>query len=267
SRRLYGCRHGRIHAKAVSGGPAGIHSAKNRNETRRCGLKNMNQQLPLIIIADSHDSNIVYYSELIQAAGGRALASEVGANVVNLVASHQPALLILDSGLGDPDSYQVLNLLKSNAKTVHIPVLFVAGNLSERKMALHQDLFTLVEVMAKPINERLLLQRVKAHLQQHRFRNQLATMGGEDNRKLVESKDEGVLALDQTGLILFANAAAERLLKAPALQLTGNYLETILEQSCSGVRSHWKDHPIAKVTRTEQILQVDKAMVWRADGE
>lgn len=230
-------------------------------------MDDMNQTQPLIIIADSQDANIAYYSELIQASGARALATAEGGNVLNLVASHQPALLILDSALSDPDSYQVLNLLKSDSRTLHIPVLFITGNLSERKMCLHQELFRVVDVLAKPVAERVLQHRVKIYLQQQQYRNQIMAMGSENRRSLVENREEGVLALDKQGQILYANAAAERLLKAPVLDLAGNYLETILEEACSGVRSRWKDHPIAKVTRTEQILQVDKAMLWRADGE
>ncbi|HEX4940333.1 MAG TPA: diguanylate cyclase, partial [Candidatus Kapabacteria bacterium] len=227
----------------------------------------MNQTLPLIIIADNQDANIAYYSELVQASGARALATAEGGNVLNLVASHQPALLILDSALNDPDSYQVLNLLKSDSRTLHIPVLFITGNLSERKMCLHQELFRVVDVLAKPVAERVLQHRVKIYLQLQQYRNQIMAMGSENKKSLVENREEGVLALDRQGQILYANAAAERLLKAPVLDLAGNYLETILEEACSGVRSRWKDHPIAKVTRTEQILQVDKAMLWRADGE
>ena len=37
----------------------------------------MNVTLPLIIIADSHDGNIAYYSELIQALGARAVGPDV----------------------------------------------------------------------------------------------------------------------------------------------------------------------------------------------
>lgn len=226
----------------------------------------MNQTLPLFIIADALDANIAYYTELVQAAGARALATAEGGNVVDLVASHQPALLILDSGLHDPDSYQVLNLLKSQAKTQHIPVLFICGNLSERRMALHADLLRLVDVLAKPVAERVLEQRVRFYAQMQQYRNQIASLAGEQ-RALVENREEGVLALDRQGRILYANAAAERLLKTSAFALAGHYLETVLEESCASVRSLWKDHPIAKVTRTEQILQVDKAMLWRADGE
>lgn len=227
----------------------------------------MNLSQPLIIIADSQDSNIAYYSELIQAVGARALATEQSGNVVNLVASHQPALLILDSSFRDPDSYHVLNLLKANEQTVHIPILFVTANLSERPMSLHEELFARVDVVAKPLNERILQEKVKRYLTLNRLRHQIATLNTDKDKNLLEGREEGVLALDQHGQILFANAAAERMLKTTALKLSGNYLETILEEACGNVRSRWKEHPIAKVTRSDQILQVDKAMLCRADGE
>lgn len=227
----------------------------------------MNLSQPMIIIADKQDSNIAYYSELIQAVGARALATEQSGNIVSLVASHQPALLILDSGFRDPDSYHILNLLKSGEQTAHIPVLFVTGNLSERPMGLHPELFDRVDVLAKPLNEFRLQDCVKRYLKLGRLRQQIATLNTDKEKNAMEGKDEGILALDQNGQILFANAAAERMLKTTALKLAGNYLETVLEENCSQVRSRWKDHPIAKVTRSEQILQVDKAMLCRADGE
>lgn len=227
----------------------------------------MNLSQPMIIIADKQDSNIAYYSELVQALGARALATEQSGNIVSLVASHQPALLILDAGFRDPDSYHILSLLKSGEHTAHIPVLFVTGNLSERPMGLHPELFERVDVLAKPLNEFRLQDFVKRYLKLSRLRQQIATLNTDKDRNAMEGKDEGILALDQNGQILFANAAAERMLKTTALKLAGNYLETVLEENCSQARSRWKDHPIAKVTRSDQILQVDKAILCRADGE
>lgn len=225
----------------------------------------------LFIIADTQDRNIAFYSELIQAIGARALATEQSGNILNLVASHQPALLILDSGFRDPDSnpdsYHVLNLLKSNEQTRHIPVLFIVSNLSERPMALHEDLLRQVDVMAKPLNERELQDKLKRYMKLNRLRHQIASLNNDREKNLLENKDEGVLALDQHGQILFVNSAAERMLKTTALKLGGQYLETLLEEACTHVRSGWRDHPIAKVTRTDQILQVDKSLLCRADGD
>ena len=76
----------------------------------------MNDQTPLVIVGDPLDNNIAYYTEVIQALGAQCLAAVSGKNLVNLVVSHQPALVILDSQLADPDAYQLLNLLKSGKK-------------------------------------------------------------------------------------------------------------------------------------------------------
>lgn len=227
----------------------------------------MNLSQPLFIIADPHVSNIAYYSELLQAMNVRALATEQGQHLHELVANHQPALLILDSGFNQPDSYHLLDLLKSDDRTAHVPVLFVTANLSEHKIALHAELFARVDLITKPINERHLQDRLKRYLTLNRLRNQIATLNANIGKNMLEGRDEGVLGLDHHGQILFANAAAERLLKTTALKLAGNYLESLLEEACNSVNSRWKDHPITKVTRTDQILQVDKAMLNRADGE
>ena len=130
----------------------------------------MTKQQPLVIVCDPQDSNIAYYTEVIEALGARCVATSLGGNVVNLVVSHQPALVILDSQLEEPDGYQLLNLLKSGKNSRHIPVLFVVGNLSERKMCLYDDMFDLVKVISKPINEPQLQRCLNHYLAQYAVR-------------------------------------------------------------------------------------------------
>ncbi len=227
----------------------------------------MTKQQPLVIVCDPQDTNIAYYTEVIQAMGAVCLATSLGGNVVNLVASHQPALVILDSQLDEPDGYQLLNLLKSGKKSKHIPVLFVAGNLSERKMCLYDDMFALVEVLAKPINEQHLQRHIRHYLEQYEYRMEIDALYSEEKADPIANHEEGILASNQCGQIIFANYAAEQILKASSAELYGVYLESLFEETCTRVKSRWNEHPVAKVTAGDQILQVDKAMLWRRDGE
>ena len=227
----------------------------------------MTKQQPLVIVCDPQDNNIAYYTEVIQAMGAGCLATSVGGNVVNLVASHQPALVILDSQLEEPDGYQLLNLLKSGKKSRHIPVLFVAGNLSERKMCLYDEMFELVEVLAKPVNEQHLQRHLKHFLEQYEYRLEIDALYSEEKADPIANNQEGILATNQSGQIIFANYAAEQILKASSVELYGVYIESLFEESCIRVKSRWSEHPICKVTAGDQILQVDKSMLWRKDGE
>jgi diguanylate cyclase (GGDEF)-like protein len=227
----------------------------------------MTKQQPLVIVGDSEDSNIAYYTEVIEASGAHCLATTEGGNVLNLVVSHQPALIILDSKLEDPDGYQLLNLLKSGKKTRHIPVLFVTGNLSERKMCLYSEMFKLVEVITKPLDDKQLQSYIDRYLRQYLYRTEIDELYSKEKAEPIENAEEGILALARNGQILFANYAAEQILKANTLTLTGTYLESLFEEPCKKARSKWLDHPISKVTAEDQILQVDRSVIWRSDGE
>lgn len=227
----------------------------------------MTKQQPLVIVCDPEDSNIAFYTEVIEALGAHCLATTAGGNVVNLVTSHQPAVVILDSGLDEPDGYQLLNLLKSDKKSKHIPVLFVTGNLSERKMCLYRDMFALIEVITKPIDEQNLQGYLNHYLKQYVYRSEIDALYSEEKADPIANTQEGILALDRSGQIIFANYAAEQILKASSVELAGVYVESLFEEPCSRAKSRWAEHPISRVTAGDQILQVDKASLWRRDGE
>ncbi|MCP5014046.1 MAG: EAL domain-containing protein [Ketobacter sp.] len=227
----------------------------------------MTKQQPLVIVCDPEDSNIAFYTEVVQALGAHCLATTAGGNVVNLVVSHQPALVILDSQMDEPDGYQLLNLLKSGKKSKHIPVLFVAGNLSERKMCLYREMFELIEVIAKPVNEAQLQGYLHHYIKQYGYRSEIDALYSEEKADPIANTEEGILALDRAGKIVFANYAAEQILKASSVELTGVYVESLFEEPCKRAKSRWSEHPISRVTAGDQILQVDKSSLWRRDGE
>jgi len=226
----------------------------------------MTKQQPLVIICDSEDSNIAYYTEIVQALGAACLAANSSASVVELVASHQPALIILDSRLEGPDSYQLLNLLHANPQCWHVPILFMTQNLSEAKMQLHEDLFGLVEVMSKPCNERRLENLLKHYLKQYQLQLEIQQRYQQAQASMSASPDEGILALNRHGQILYANHTAQVLLKTTSFELAGTYLESLLEHPCTQTRSGWMKHPIARMAAADQIVQVEKSSLWRHDG-
>ena len=227
----------------------------------------MTSSAPLIVIADTKDANIRYYTEVAESCGAQCVATTLGGNLQDLVANKKPALVILDSRLEDPDGYQCLNLLKSNESTRHIPVLFMVGNLSERKMSLHEDLFKLVRVMSKPLQESVLRSTIEDYLRLEHYHSAVEALTQKSESDLVNGLQEGILAVDTQGRIVFANYAAELLLRANVLDLVGTYLESLFEEACLLVDSKWQEHPISKVTSGDQILQVDKAVLWRKDGD
>lgn len=231
----------------------------------------MNKSRPQVIVCDPEASNTSYYSELIQQQGASCLAMTSAADLLQQVETCKPALIIVDSALEEPDSYQVLNLLRANRQCHHIPLIFVTQNLSEGKMRLHDEFFELVTTMPKPLDSARLVSYLQHYLRQYEYRLEVEALysnqqGSNQQADMAANPDEGIVALSHSGQILYANRATEVLLRTPSIQLVGSYVESLFEEPCKGVRSDWQQHPIAQVTGSDQILQVDRARFWRGDG-
>lgn len=223
--------------------------------------------MPAVLIVDPIEKNLAVCKTYLESLDIDLVLEQNPKVIVSQAKVLLPALIIMATKLGDPDGYQLLNQLRSQPETKHIPIILLPTNLSETQMQLHGDLINHVHVLPKPVNGKRLLGMVRFFLKQHRYKVSISSISGEKNRTLIESSDEGVLAVDEEGSICFANAAAETLLKAKVTDLVGQYIQSVFEEETDLIQPDWQGHPIAKVTRTEQILQVESSSMWRTDGE
>lgn len=220
-----------------------------------------------VLIIDSFANNVAAIEELLVGLNTRLFACVKSEDAVRLAKEKTPAVILLASKIDANDGYQVLNWLRAESETKHIPIIFMPSSMAEKPMGLHRELLQTVHIVPKPLDIKRLKGMVQFFLRLFQYREAIAKLGGERNKTLIESEAEGVLAIDVNGKIRYANAAAERFLKAKVTDLFGQYLESLLEDETDAITSTWAEHPIAKVTRTEQILQVDNATIWRKDGE
>ncbi len=79
----------------------------------------------LIIEDDRHFAKILM--ELAKEKDFKVLLAEDGKQGLQLVATYQPSAIILDIGLPQMDGWTVMDQLKDNPETRHIPVHFVSG--------------------------------------------------------------------------------------------------------------------------------------------
>ena len=222
---------------------------------------------PSLLIVDSFQENLAAMQALLADLPANILICSSSDDVIELAKENVPAVILLASKVDQNDGYQILNLLRAQVETRPVPVIFMPSSMAEKPMGLHRELLQSVHILPKPLDAKRLKGMVQFFLRLYRYRQAIANLGGEKNKTLIESEEEGVLAIDEHGKIRYANAAAERFLKAKVTDLFGQYIESLLEDETDSIKSRWSEHPIAKVTRTEQILQVDNATIWRKDGE
>jgi diguanylate cyclase (GGDEF)-like protein len=221
---------------------------------------------PCVVLHESVPAHVEAYRHLLEVAGVRTVVTSRAALAAD-VRDHAPALVIVDAAVSEPDPFQCINVLRGDRKTAHIPVLLVTRGFSDRRLRTHPGLAGGIETLSRPFDVEQFLALIQFFVQHWRYRCVIESLGQQQDTTLVENDKEGLLAIDDEGKICYANAAAERILKARATYLVGKYVESVLDDPAPSLVSQWQDHPVNRVTRGEQILQVDSTTLWRADGE
>lgn len=86
-----------------------------------------------------------------------------GQEALELVEKHHPSLILLDVVMPDMDGFEVCRRLKSDVRTVNIPIIFVTGMTEEIDEKAGFDLAA-VDYIAKPISTPIVQARVSNHL-------------------------------------------------------------------------------------------------------
>jgi len=95
-----------------------------------------------------------------------------GAKLLLLLKSLTPDLILLDIEMPEMDGYEVITVLKSSEKTMHIPVIFLTGKIDPEHEVKGLNLGA-VDYITKPFSRELLLKRIDLHILFERQRQEL----------------------------------------------------------------------------------------------
>jgi len=225
----------------------------------------MSADIRKILVADDSKENRDCIESILKDLDVEIIQVESGEEALEKIKEIEPFLFILDSDMPGMDGYQVLNQLMTDEASRHTPVLLLTANLSDRQQSLHKTLLAVTDHLSKPVSTEKLVEKVKLFLELDDYRQAIKALH-EDEEKVLETMHEGLMGIDAAGKIRYANSAALRLLRTDATQLIGIYLESIFQDPIHTVFSSWDEHPVSKVCREGNILQVEKSDFWRADG-
>ena len=122
----------------------------------------MNEKREKIIIVDDIATNL--------AAAKIALSDKYdvftvssGEKLFSLIKNITPDLILLDVAMPDMDGYEVITILKSSEKTLHIPVIFLTAIIDPEHEIKGLNLGA-VDYITKPFSHELLLKRINLHI-------------------------------------------------------------------------------------------------------
>ncbi len=188
-----------------------------------------------ILAVDDTIASLKLLTGLLQAEGYEVRSAINGEMALHSATRNPPELILLDIRMHGMDGFEVCRRLKAQPQTRDVPIIFLSA-LSEAHEKVEGFELGAVDFISKPYQREELLIRVRTHLEITRLRNRLEFLVEERtlelkaslaelatreealrlaDRKLLEmlqTLQEGVVTVNTTGLITYANQAARKIL-------------------------------------------------------
>lgn len=143
--------------------------------------------LPKILIVDDTPANLVALRRLLRNAGAVIVEARSGNEALAACLDHEFALILLDVQMPDIDGFEVAGLLSEEARTRETPIIFVTAAYGDDLNRLKGYRHGAVDYIAKPVNDVILLSKVKIFLDLYngkRAMRDLLEVLGERNAQL-----------------------------------------------------------------------------------
>lgn len=160
-----------------------------------------------ILVVDDVEMNREILGEIIKAMGHQAVLAEGGMQALELIGRQRPDLVLSDISMPDMDGFELCRILKENAETRKIPVIFISAFDETENIVKGFDLGG-ADYITKPFIPEVVQARVGVHLRLSEASRTIM----DTNRKLQISVQEQLRQLEQERknvLYALVNVAAE----------------------------------------------------------
>lgn len=135
-------------------------------------MDNISFSPPNILIVDDVNANLAVLSELIRKAGYIARPVTSARQAVSAIEALIPNLILLDISMPEIDGFVFCSMLKKNANTRDIPVIFITAlDATEDKVKGFQ--LGAVDYISKPFDVDEITMRINTHLKMYKMQQEL----------------------------------------------------------------------------------------------
>lgn len=172
-----------------------------------------------ILLVDDNPINLEELTDLLDEAGFNVLRAESGESGLEIAEELQPDLILLDVLMAGMDGFAACQKLKETPSTHDIPVLFMTA-LTDTADKLKGFQVGAVDYITKPFQYEEVVARVQTHLTLQNLKLELQEK--EQRLSMIfENAMDAILTLDESGLIILFNTAAEQMFRCKAVDCIG----------------------------------------------
>ncbi|MCX7838481.1 MAG: response regulator [Anaerolineae bacterium] len=158
---------------------------------------------------------------VLEAAGYEILEAENGTRALEMIRTTTPALVLLDVGMPDLDGFAVCRLVKNSPEYAGTFIVMLSGSRTDSESQVSGLECGADGYITRPISNRELRARVQAFLRLKAAEDALRAKERQ-LRDLITCNVDGILVVDDNGVVLFVNPAALELFQRTADELVGH---------------------------------------------
>ena len=184
---------------------------------------------PAILIVDDAPDSLGALRTIMLRQGYQTFVATSGARALDIALRVKPDLVLLDVVMPGMDGLEACRRLKAHPATTHIPVIFISARGETVDIVAGFDIGA-ADYIPKPLRMEEVCARVRAQLRM-RTTSETQTAQTDRLRMIVNSMDQGLLIVEASGRIQYANPACDRYLGCKPEDLVGRRLADLLEQA------------------------------------
>jgi putative two-component system response regulator len=231
------------------------------------GVKSFTFTPPNILVVDDISANLVVLTELIRNAGYIARPVTSVQHAIKAIEAFAPSLILLDISMPEIDGFVFCDMLKKNAETRDIPVIFISAlNSTEDKIKGFQ--LGAVDYIVKPFEVREVTLRINTHLKIYKmqcelegYNKKLYKIINDQIRKNYDEQKNVLLALtklsmarDDTKVGHLDRVGKNTRILAMSLQFSPKFQEQITNTFIDAIELAAPLHDIGKIAISDSIL-------------
>jgi PAS domain S-box-containing protein len=182
-----------------------------------------------ILVVDDDYSTAYAIKNLLEVEGYQSVESVFSGNeALEFLKTHRVDLILLDIMMEGMSGYEVCKIVKGDEKLKEISIVFLSAKGSVEDKTKGLDLGA-SDYVSKPFDSSELLARVKAVLRERTLQRKLAT--SETRYKiLIETLNEGVIAIDENMNVSYVNPYLEKMLEGTRDEIIGKNFSIFVDE-------------------------------------
>lgn len=177
-----------------------------------------------VLIVDDRPENILSLEALLDAPDMNIIKAYSGNEALGMILEYDFALVLLDVQMPEMDGFETAELMRSNTRTKHIPIIFVTAINKDQQHVFKGYQAGAVDYIFKPLEPEILKNKVNVFLELHSQKAALKNNNDELRKanQIIHDQQKAAIEEERLKVLLQMAGATAHELNQPLMVLLGN---------------------------------------------